>query len=417
MCEGVMQHLKSMKLDVIEKQEIFKLNIIMNDMKLLFSEIAISFPAAILDYFAFQKVLILKLLSTKSEEHFQYGEDILHILIESTHATRPVVKAYQVEDSGHDFVDGAYNISSSKLDKEGYLIPGLEVSYEHVNDSDKKMMLFYDKSFADGDPAWCLSEEHEDEPGQHEYTDYFVAYGSRKDPPVEEWEPVDDSDTFPTVKGLPGMIPIREEHKSIKEDLAKWLIEKKIPDLVLGTNICGPCDTSTTSKVAEALDTYAEGDNVLSAKTANLFVSLFPSLQSSSTTPGRRSISISPKQDAPASKAAIEAAKARLASAERWKETASKSLKSAQTALMSAKTEHQAAVNEAEEARKYLASVDSNYESNGASMSSVAFDEDTSTITYDDQRPSKFVNDEDSSTSSSSEEMILKEKNPRLGYY
>ena len=41
-------------------------------MKLLFSEIAISYPAAILDYFAFRKDFVLKLLSTNSEEHSQY---------------------------------------------------------------------------------------------------------------------------------------------------------------------------------------------------------------------------------------------------------------------------------------------------------------------------------------------------------
>jgi hypothetical protein len=144
--------------------------------------------------------------------------------------------------------------------------------------------------------------------------------------------------------------------------------------------------------------------------------------------------------------AVIEAAKARLASAERWAETTSKSLKSAQDVLMSAQnaltnaeTEHESAKKEADEARAYLASIDSSSESNDAhnpdrqrstgqipnnrssSGNTVGFDEDTSTITFDGGRSSRFVKDDDDGSSSkdydseydssslvSSEKVILK---------
>jgi hypothetical protein len=43
-----------------------------------------------------------------------------------------------------------------------------------------------------------------------------------------------------------------------------------------------------------------------------------------------------------------------------------------------------------------------------ASSTNVAFDEDTPTITYDDAKPSMFVNDE--STSTSSEEVVIKQR-------
>ena len=203
------------------------------------------------------------------------------------------------------------------------------------------------------------------------------------------------------------MLPVRDEH-NLQENLAQWLIEKKIPDLVLGTNLCSSSNQLATSKIVSALEAYTEGSNNVSAKMANLFVSILPSLQTSVAP-----VTSTPMKSETSSAAAVEAAKARLASALRWQETASRCLKSAQNALMSAKTEHESAKKEADEARKYLASINNNsFNSNGhgESMSSVGFTDDTSTITYDDTRPSKHVNDDDSSVTSS--EVLLKQKTP-----
>ena len=217
----------------------------------------------------------------------------------------------------------------------------------------------------------------------------------------------DNEDLYPTLEPLPEMLSVRDEH-NLQEDLARWLIEKKIPDLVLGTNLCSSSNPSATSKIVSALEIYTEGSNIVSAKMANLFVSILPSLQSSVAPV--TSTSMKPETS---SKAAVEAAKARLASALRWQETASRCLTSAQNALMSAKTEHESAKKEADEARKYLTSINNNgFQSNGhgESTSSVGFTDDTSTITYDDARPYRHVNDDDSSATSS--EVVLKQKAP-----
>ena len=203
------------------------------------------------------------------------------------------------------------------------------------------------------------------------------------------------------------MLPVRDEH-NLQENLAQWLIEKKIPDIVLGTNLCSSSNPLATSKIVSALEAYTEGSNNVSAKMANLFVSILPSLQTSVAP-----VTSTPMKSETSSAAAVEAAKARLASALRWQETASRCLKSAQNALMSAKTEHESAKKEADEARKYLASINNNSFNSkgfGESMSSVGFTDDTSTITYDDTRPSKHVNDDDSSVTSS--EVLLKQKTP-----
>jgi chromosome segregation ATPase len=168
--------------------------------------------------------------------------------------------------------------------------------------------------------------------------------------------------------------------------------------------VCPSFNKSFTSKIVFALDAYAEGSNIISSKMANLLVSILPSLQQSGAP-----IASALRHDTSSSKAALEAAKARLASAERWEHTASRSLKHAQNALMNAKTEYESAMKEADEARKYLASIDSSLQKDmNASSTNVAFDEDTPTITYDDAKPSMFVNDE--STSTSIEEVVIKQR-------
>jgi hypothetical protein len=452
MCEGVIKHMKSMKLEALEEEDTFKLEIILHDFHLLFLEFAIASPKAIIDYFDFKKVFIVKLLLTQSEEHRLMGQDMLHNLIETICNIRPAVKAYEVQEAGFDFVNGIYELGATKCDSEGFIIPGIDVSYERVDRVfDKKLLLFLDKSFEDEAAIWCLSEEHDEDPAEPEYTDYYTAVGSLKGPPSEGWEVSDENaHPSPILEPLDDEVPLREEHSSFQDDLAKWLIEKKIPDLILGSAVCSSSNhpnQSTTTKICQALDAYTEGSNMMSAKMANLFVSILPSFQLSGCGSPASATTLSPVQNGStnngANKAVIEAAKARLASAERWAETTSKSLKSAQNALMNAKTEHESAKKEADEARAYLASIDSSAESNDAynsdrrrstgqistnrisntiptrrsSGNTVGFDGDTSTITFDGERPSRFVkddddgsssNDYDSSSLASSEEVVLK---------
>ena len=189
MCEGAMKHLKSMKVEALKKEDVFKMNIILLDLKNLFHHFAVTNPAVIGDYYAFQKILIVNLLSTQSQEHVQLGQDMLHTLIEYIHSIKPLVKSYDVYDAGISFVNGTYNIVSSKIDEDGYVVPGADVIYEKFDDqTGKKITLFSDET--DGDVMWCLSEEHDDvEPGAPpEYTDYYTAFATSKAaPPLDNW--------------------------------------------------------------------------------------------------------------------------------------------------------------------------------------------------------------------------------------
>lgn len=139
------------------------------------------------------------------------------------------------------------------------------------------------------------------------------------------------------------MVPVREKHMLIREDLARWLIENKIADLILGTNLSLTNDSSAISKMVSALDIYTESNNEVSEQMANLFVSIIPPLQTSGLSEHVN--------------AKIEAAQARLTSAEHWEKSASKNLTTAQNILMNAETEHQLSVKAVEEAREYMESL------------------------------------------------------------
>jgi hypothetical protein len=225
------------------------------------------------------------------------------------------------------------------------------VSYERIDQTTgKKLKLFLDTTFEEEGATWCISEEHDDdETRDPDYTDYYTVIpdGPQRYPPLQGWEVSEGSrGPAPTLQPLPKMIPIREEHKSIKEDLSRWMLEKKVTDLVVGADIGASTNDGTISSLMEALDVYMKESSYVSAKMANLFVSILPSIQRQAPPRGFSQSS--------SSMAALEAAKQRLASAERWEQNTSRALQNAQS-------EHQAATTEMEEARAYLERLDQQY--------------------------------------------------------
>lgn len=351
MSVGAMKHLKSMKKETLEMQDVHKLSTIIKDLKQLHFQLAVSDPKSPLNYIEFCKNMIVLLLPAHSLEHKMYGQEMLHELIETVHNFGPVIGAYNVIGAGCGFINGMYSIAPSKRDSGGHAIPGVDVSYERVDQTTgKKFVLFLDTTFEEGDATWCLSEEHDDEMMRElDYTDYYtvVPDGPQKYPPLQGWEESEGSKgPCPTLQPLPKMIPIREEHKALKENLSKWLLEKKIADLIVGADIGAANDDGTISKLMEALDRHMKDRTYVSAKMASLFVAILPSIQQNAPNSSPRGFSQSST-----SIAALDAARQRLASAERWEQNTSRALKTAQS-------EHQAATSEVDEARAYLDRLD-----------------------------------------------------------
>ena len=347
MAMGCMKHLKHMKEETFETLDASRLSTIIIDIKQLYLELALGDPKVLSEFFDFCKVVILQLLPRESLEYKQCGQNILYMLIENIHSFRPTIGSYYVTSGGCDIVNGLYKINPTACDDEGYIIPGVDIGYERVDETTgKKLMIFLDTTFEEGEPAWCLSEEHNDE-REPEYTDYYTAAIDEREqryPPLKGWEVTECSEEPPpTLQPQPSMIPIREEHKTLKEDLSRWLLEKKVFDLVVGTNISALYSDGTVSTMMEALDAYIKASNFNSNKIASLFISILPSIGCEGTT-GAAPQTV---KHSSSSMAALDAAKQRLASAERWENSTSRALQIAQT-------EHIAATAEVQEARAHL---------------------------------------------------------------
>jgi len=348
---SVMNHLSCMKNDAFKDRDVQKISVVVKDIKQLHMELALADPQAPLTHFNFCKSLIERLLSAESQKYKQYGQATLHELIQSVHSFRPTAESFDVQGASDNIVNGMYSISADTCDSEGYIIPGVSVSYEKVDKTTgQKFKLFLDLTFNEGGAMWCISEEHCEarDPG---YTDYYTAVpdGPLISPPFHGWELSGGGDgSSLTLKPLPRMIPTRDEHNTIQKDLSRWLLEKKILDLVVGADIGIVCGESTILTLMESLDGYMKDENYMPAKIASMFVSILPSIQYKTMSESSAGI-----------RESLNAAVQRLASAERWEQATSRTLENARLELKAASTE-------VEDAQAYLEQIEQQYYQNGA---------------------------------------------------
>lgn len=355
MTAGVMNHLHSIKKASFKDRDLLKISTVVKDIKQLHMEFALADPVAPLTYFDFCKSLIGRLLCTESRKYKQYGQKTLHELIQTLHSFRPTTETFDVQGAIDNIVNGMYSISSDACDSEGYIIPGVSVSYEKVDKmTAQKFKLFLDLTFDEGGAMWCLSKEHCEKRGPN-YTDYYTAVpdGLITSPPLHGWELSGGGDSSSlTINPLSRMVPTREEHNTIQNDLSKWLLEKKILDLVVGADIGAVCEESTISTLMKSLDGYIKENNYISVKTASMFVSIIPSVQYQT---------MSESYDSAGIRESLNAALQRLASAERWEQATSRTLENAQNELNAASTE-------VEDAQAYLEQLEQQYYQNGTSQ-------------------------------------------------
>ena len=329
---AVRKHVSGMKCDGIAKVEVKKLSTILSDLKLLHLEFALVDDQAMVQYFIFVKEILVKLLSCHSIPHKQLGQDLLHFLIRAIYGLVSIPTTFEITGAGRAIMNGKYYISSFKRDADGFVIPGANPMYEHTDtDTGKKFVLML--SVIDGDYVWSLSEEHDTGPIPTEYTDYYTNQEQCKQhgiPPLTEWEAFDElDDPPPRLEPLHKMIQVRENHNTLKHDLATWFLENDVPSLILNAkrnDTTGPSESSVLQLV-EALDNYVEADdnaNLMTSNMSNLLVAMFPSLCNSSTH------SASPTS--PTSHTANdETLKLRVESAERWHKNTARMLLNVQT--------------------------------------------------------------------------------------
>ena len=354
----VMMHLTQLNPDNLANVSLKKLTKVLAAIKDLYLEYAMSDDDAMAEYFAFLQEMIIKLFSTTSIPHKQFGVDLLHTLIQSIYGTMSIPKAYTVSGAGFEMVNGTYCLSPTITSDKGVVISGANLQYETINDVTGKKFVLIVSSVAQDKAGslpeeeenaipheytdyWSLSEEHEENTIPYVYTDYYVAVAEdsrhSKTPCLSGWTFVDEcDDPPPRLEASSDMVQFHENHCNLKKNFALWFLQNNVINYVLDTEGSASTDASSVSMLVEALDTYFEDSSgCLSFNMSNLMVTILPHLRNSEV----KCTQLSTSNDA-----TIKAAKQRLASAKRWQQNASRM-------LLDAQTEHSSSTAELKEAR------------------------------------------------------------------
>ena len=108
-------------------------------------------------------------------------------------------------------------------------------------------------------------------------------------PPLTGWMVAED-DMVPghVLSPVETMVRIREEHKSLSDDILKWFVEMNLLKLVLGM------DTSlfSGSYFNKTLDTFMNGRDLVSEDMSKQFSSILPKIEPRLTLDDRSSIKL-----------------------------------------------------------------------------------------------------------------------------
>jgi hypothetical protein len=380
---GVMKHMSSLDAKALLEIDASMIANIISSLSALSEDLATCNCKALSSYSTFCQDGIIKLQSSSSSgNHKMLGTELLQNLIQTILGTRPLAKSLLVKGAGLGLgaCNGIYTISSTCLDRDGFVIPGLYPRYErHVSESNEKFILFLRMDPTSKD-YWVLSEAQEEDRLIDVYANVpeCICYI----PPSLGWVCLDKyNNPAPTLKPLDEMVPIRDEHLALKHDLAKWFVEN-IAVQINGSS--SPSDSVSINKLVGAID--ASQEDITPDKIAALVLTIKPE-SSTPPPPLARQMSLESKDETPVvsrvmssesvvsrvmssesvvsrvmssestpsaietSPSAIDAAKLSVASSERW-------LEATQKMLATAQQEHDAAYEMVSRAREYLAALE-----------------------------------------------------------
>jgi hypothetical protein len=249
-CKAIMKHLSTATEEYLKKQSNNNLNNLRYDLQNVFDPLFENRREETFLFYEFCRDFALKLISSQSLPLKLYGWDTISDLIEAAQNDyRPPAKQYVVSCAGTKFVNGVYNYAAD-LTTEGYVAPRSDIRYEcdvPTNEKDKdgkrktKRITLFRCTMRSQQKWWFLSEADEQQPGTDKDIDYYQ-HKSKKDeedtPPTNGWTTCREGvDPPPQLRAKGIMVPSGEEYNTMEHQLAKWAINNKIVELVLGNSI------------------------------------------------------------------------------------------------------------------------------------------------------------------------------------
>jgi hypothetical protein len=197
-------------------------------------------------FYAFWRDLVFLLISSQSLPIRLFGWEQMKELIDASQDHRPPPREYIVSDAGVTFVNGRY-IFAGNLTGDGYAQKAMDIKYERrvpnneADGADKNLTLFRCQMRSQ-QKWWFLSEADEEQPGTDRDIDYYQHKSKEHEetlPPPSGWLTCRNAgiDPPPHLKSVGLMVPKGQELNTLEHQLAKWAIDKKIVEHILGVSI------------------------------------------------------------------------------------------------------------------------------------------------------------------------------------
>eukprot|EP00591_Stephanopyxis_turris_P012620 CAMPEP_0195508440 /NCGR_PEP_ID=MMETSP0794_2-20130614/1643_1 /TAXON_ID=515487 /ORGANISM="Stephanopyxis turris, Strain CCMP 815" /LENGTH=642 /DNA_ID=CAMNT_0040635399 /DNA_START=81 /DNA_END=2006 /DNA_ORIENTATION=- len=247
-CQAVMMFIDGTSEESMKKQANDTLSRIRYGLQIIFDKLASMRRKETFAFYQFWRRLTLKLITSESFPLRLFGWEQVGELIDASVEMRPPPKYFIVEEAGRHFVNGKY-IYNGQMDEDGYARLGGETSYVLFipktvpeKDGGGKTMTLFRCNMRSQQKWWFLSEADEDEPGTDKDKDYYQ-HKSRvheeSEPPLSGWSTciAFGQNPPPTLRKFGLIVPAGEEFNTLEHQLAKWAIDNRIIELVLGDSV------------------------------------------------------------------------------------------------------------------------------------------------------------------------------------
>ena len=208
----------------------------------LYERLIVTRREATHEFHAFWRNISLKLITRPSLPLKLYGWEVINEMITNVASHRPPPRAFIVSGAGSAFCNGRYEYAGQTT-KDGYVAPGQDVSYVRtIPDGEPQgghKLTIFRCTMRSQQKWWFLSEADEEQPGTDRDIDYYQHKSKEHEegsPPPGGWLTCRSagSDPPPTLRSDGLMVPEGKEYATLEHELAKWAIENRIVEQVLG---------------------------------------------------------------------------------------------------------------------------------------------------------------------------------------
>jgi len=240
----VMEFIQNCSEDDLKRINTEDLKTNQSHLQLIFDRLSSTRRSEMLQFYQFWRVLILKLISSKSLPLKLFGWEQMSDIIYACEAHRPPPRSFTVSNAGTTFVNGEYVFAGEET-VDGYAKLGTDTKYVYeipkdALDGGGKTLTLFRCTMRSQQKWWFLSEADEEQPGTDRDIDYYQHkskfHQDEAFPPREGWTPCKTSvaEPSPILSPKESMVPSGEEFQTLEHALAQWAIENKIVEQVLG---------------------------------------------------------------------------------------------------------------------------------------------------------------------------------------